>query len=231
MKEAARALGTSRARVDRAARRHGIGTWRSSRMRFSSKNLDRLASILGRTPEIPGLSRVESLVLAELLRRPWGFISAREAASRCSISPTSASKAIKSLTERGLIRHERAVVARGRARPVTQIRANLRHPDWSELAPKLAHVHAPRQNETPPTQVPPGFEHAFWNLDHSQYRRLRLEKDGSFIANRALTVNDLRLLAFAAQHLPKRAWSDAARQRGLSPEQRHTALTLAGECV
>jgi len=231
MGEAARILGTSRSRIDRVARRHKIGVRRSGRTVFSRDDLNWLADIVGRTPQIPGLSRIESLVLAELSRRPWGFISAREAAVVCSISPTSASRAIKSLTEQDLIRQERAVVARGRARPVNKLSANVRHPDWSELAPKLAQVHAPPQNKTPPTHLPPGFEHAFWNLDDSQYRRLRLGKNGSFIATRALTVNDLRLLAFAAEHLPRRAWSDAASQRSLTPEQRHTALTLAGENV
>jgi MarR family len=220
-------LGTSRARVTRAARACGIGAAECSRLRFDDGDVRALADHLGVTAVVDGLSRTESVVLAELSRRPLGLISSRAVARACGISPAAAVKAVQSLVSQGLVTETRATVALGKAREVTVLRANVRHPRWTALLEQLRRVRPPVSAEAAPAGLPRHLEHAFWNVDHQTFRRLKLTDDGPFIASRALATSDPALLAFAARHLDAGAWRAAANLRGLAPQTRQLAVNLA----
>lgn len=231
--EVADLLGTSRKRVTRTAQDLGLADAGQSgaRVRFSEDALDALAGRLGVTPAVTGLSRIESLVLAELARRPFGLISYRAAARACAISPASASKAIQSLARSGLVTEERAMAALGHAREVTVVKANVAHPRWTQLLSELAQVR-PAGKSTALVHagqrgLPSYLRHTFWNVDDTTYRLLDTRANGTYIADRALTTRDPNLLAFAASHLDAEAWHAAARARGRTAPDQRLAENLA----
>lgn len=231
--EVADLLGTSRKRVTSAAQELGLADAGGSgaRVRFSEDAVTALAGRLGVTPAVSGLSRIESLILAELARRPFGLISYRAAARACAISPASASKAVQSLARSGLVTEERTMAALGRAREVTVVKANVAHPRWTELLSELSQVR-PRSKSTDLAHVgqrglPPYLRHAFWNVDDTSYRILDTRTDGTYIADRALTTRDPNLLSFAASHLNAQAWQAAARARGRTGSDQRLAENLA----
>jgi hypothetical protein len=127
----------------------------------------------------------------------------------------------------GLVTDTRQTVALGKAREVTVLRANVRHPRWTALLEQLRRVRPPVSAEAAPAGLPRHLEHAFWNVDHQTFRRLKLTDDGPFIASRALTTSAPALLAFAARHLDAGAWRAAANLRGLAPQTRQLAVNLA----
>lgn len=224
---AAAELGTSVPRVLRAAERLRMRT-QPGRLSLSPAQYRKLKKALGVTPAISGLSPTEVKVLAALKRAPFGLSSARAVSSRAGVSPTAASRSLKSLESARLVRHEPVVVALGHAREVKIWRANLLHPRWSELAVALERVEAPDRSPHAGVQrsprVPARLRHLFWNADLSQLDRARA---GPFIARRLLRSEDPEGLAWGATHLKKGDWREAARARGLNPAVRAMALNLA----
>jgi DNA-binding MarR family transcriptional regulator len=149
--------------VVRAAKRLGFDAQANGRMALTPRMVERLQEELGRTPGIPGLSATEVKVLAALSRSPFGLSSARVVASQAGVSPTAASRALRSLERKDLVRREEAVIAAGRARTVQLLHANRRAERWLQIAPALARVVPPRRRHTPERSVPPQLRHLFWN--------------------------------------------------------------------
>lgn len=225
--EAARRLGTSVPRVRRAIDRLGLDVngRGGGRVLLSESQLERLRSELGVVPSIDGLSRVETQVLAALARAPRGLATMRAVARRAGVSPTAAGRAVRSLAARGLVRREREWVAAGRAREVELVRANVGAPDWASLAPRLAAVRLPAGREPRrPSRLPSRLRHLFWNADPS---RLDLRAHGGYVAERLLSSHDLDGLAWGARALTAPDWDEAARNRGLSAQERALAHNLA----
>jgi DNA-binding MarR family transcriptional regulator len=225
--EAARRLGSSLPRVRRAIERLGleVDRGRGGRVLLSESQLERLRSELGVVPSIDGLSRVETQVLATVARAPRGLATVRAVARRAGVSPTAATGALRSLVDRGLVRREREWAAAGRAREVELVRANVTAPGWAALATRLAAVRLPAARPAPrPSRLPARLRHLFWNADPSQ---LDLHAHGGYLAERLLSSHDLDGLAWGARALTARDWEQAARNRGLSAEERSLARNLA----
>ncbi len=222
--DVARMLDTSTPRVVRAAKRLGLATRQNGRMSLSAEMVERLRDELGRTPRIPGLSTTEIKVLAALARAPLGLSSARVLARQAGVSATAASKALRSLQDKGLAQREHAVIAAGRARPVRLAHANRRAARWLEIAPALAQVLPPKRRRAHMRTVPPRLRHLFWNTAPTQ---LDVAAGGPYIARRLLSTMDLDGLAWGADHLSPSDWEQAARGRGLDRGTRALAHNLA----
>lgn len=220
-------LGASRGRVTRAAKAAGLLVKANERVRFTEDEVVTLTEHLGVTQAVAGLSRTESVVLAELSRRPNGLVSFRAIARACAISPAAAAKATRSLVAKNLATETPATVALGRAREVSLVKANVRHPDWSHLLDALREIRPATEPVDLMTHLPAHLRHAFWNVDDTTFQRLNLTTDAAFIAARALSTSDPNLLSFAASHLKPAAWGPVANLRGLTPQARQTALNLA----
>jgi DNA-binding MarR family transcriptional regulator len=224
--EVARSLDTSTPRVVRAAKRLGLDAQANGRMALTSRMVERLTDELGRTPSIPGLSVVEVKVLAALSRSPFGLSSARVVAGQAGVSPTAASRALRSLEHKDLVRREEAVIAAGRARTVQLLHANRRAERWLELAPALIRVLPARRAHAQPGRVPPRLRHLFWNTAPSQ---LDIGRAGPYIARRLLSTMDFDGLAWGAANLRPADWEQAAHARGLDNRVRTLAHNLARE--
>jgi hypothetical protein len=144
-RQAALMLGTSIPRVKRAISHEGIVPVERAggRVELTSDQVETLRECLGEIPRIPGLTRSEALAAAALAGAPFGLTSARALAERAGISPTTASKAIKSLRAKDLITIEQRTIAAGRARGAELIRANYSSLHWQSLAGTLAGVRPP----------------------------------------------------------------------------------------
>lgn len=223
----AREMETSLPRVVRAIERLGLDARQDNgRMKLRPADVTRLREELGVSPpRIPGLTSMEVKVLSALAHAPLGLTSARAVAERAGVSPTTASRAIKSLCEQGLVTVERRTLAAGRARTVELIRVGYGSPSWQRLAGAIAHVRPrARRPRTLSPRVPVRLRHLFWNTAPAQ---LDTERAGGYIARRLLTVGDLEGLAWGAAHLSAADWRHAARTRGISPQRRALALNYA----
>jgi hypothetical protein len=230
-REAARRVGTSVPRVMRAIERSGMRVRRgpSGRLRLTQAQFERLRAELGTDAALRGLSRTQARVLAALARSPRGLRSARAVAARAGVSPTAATRAIRELEERGLVKRKRAWIAAGKAREVELFTANVMAAEWPDLAPRLDAIEPPRRGKpTRHRRVPKHLEHLFWNTAPSQ---LEVDRAGGYIARRLIQAGDLDGLAWGAENLGPDAWREAARARGLRPQQRALAenLTAAAE--
>jgi DNA-binding Lrp family transcriptional regulator len=226
-REAARRIGTSVPRVTRAIDRSGMRVRRgpNGRVRLTHAQFERIRAELGTDVDVPGLSRTQARVLAALARSPRGLGSARAVAVRAGVSPTAAGKAVGELERRGMVKRERTWVSAGKAREVELISANVTAPEWPELASRLAVVERPRRGEVAREhRVPRYLEHLFWNTAPSQ---LDVGRAGGYIARRLIQTGDLDGLAWGAEQLDADAWREAARTRGLRPEDRALAENLA----
>jgi DNA-binding transcriptional ArsR family regulator len=223
----ARELGTSVPRVVRAIERLGLDTRQDNgRMKLEPADVARLHEELGVSPAcVPGLTPAGVKVLAALARAPLGLTSARTVAERADVSPTTASRAIKSLRELRLVTVERRTLPAGRARTVELIRVDYGSPGWQQLAVAIARVRPQaRRRKASNPRVPPRLRHLFWNTASSQ---LDTERAGGYIARRLLTVGDPEGLAWGAANLSVEDWRHAARTRGVSPQRRTLALNYA----
>jgi DNA-binding MarR family transcriptional regulator len=223
----ARELGTSLPRVVRAIERLQLETRQENgRMQLRPADVTRLRDALGESPpRVPGLRPTEIKVLAALARAPLGLTSARTVAERAGISPTTASRAVRSLRSQGLLTVERRTLPAGRARTVGLIRIDYGSPRWQQVASTVARVHLrARPRRTSYRSVPPRLRHLFWNTAPSQ---LDVERAGGYIARRLLTVGNPEGLAWGATHLSREDWRHAARTRGVSPQRRALALNYA----
>ncbi|MDQ1246064.1 MAG: hypothetical protein QG597_431 [Actinomycetota bacterium] len=224
-------LGVSRRRVAVAADRMGVGATNGKRRLFNEAEVDALRGELGCSTDIASLSRSESLVLAELSRRPLGLLSVRAVARACSLSPTTAAKAVRALISGGLVVEREETLALGSATVVRSLHANVRHPQWGNLLSALRSITGPnRAAPSPESPLPAHLRHAFWNVDNATLRRITPEADGAFLATRALTTDDPQLLAYATATVPASAWRKASQARGLTDEQRVYARNLATKC-
>jgi len=229
--EAARRLGTSLPRVVRAIERLGLDVERrdGGRVLLTEAHLERLKEQLGFTPPVDRLSRLETKVLAELARAPRGLASLRALARRAGVSPTSASRAVRSLALKGLVRRDLEWVAAGRAREVELIRPNVTARGWAPLARRLAAAR-PVERKARATLgprhggVPARLRHLFWNVDPGQ---IDLRRHGGYVAERLISAGDLDGLAWGIGALQTDDWESAARNRGLSPEKRALARNIA----
>jgi DNA-binding transcriptional ArsR family regulator len=224
----ARELGTSVPRVVRAIERLGLDARQDNgRMALTGADVVRLREELGDPiPHVPGLTPTEVKTLATLARAPLGLTSARTVAERAGLSPTAASRAIKSLREQGLVTVAQRTLPAGRARTVELIRLDYGSPHWQQLAGTIAEVHPrPRaRRRNPAHSVPPRLRHLFWNTAPSQ---LRTDRAGGYIARRLLSVADPEGLAWGATNLTANDWRHAARTRGISPQRRALAHNYA----
>jgi DNA-binding Lrp family transcriptional regulator len=186
--------------------------------------VERLRGELGVTPNVPGLDATEVKALAALSRAPLGLCSARVVASQAVVSPTAASRALRTLEKKGLVRREETVIAAGRARAVQLLHANRRTKRWLEIAPALARVRPPRRPHARERRVPPRLRHLFWNTAPSQ---LNVRYGGPYIARRLLTTMDFDGLAWGARNLRSTDWEQAAQARGLDDSIRALARNLA----
>jgi hypothetical protein len=200
--DAARRLGTSLPRVQRAIDRLGLAVERrpGGRVRLGDQELTRLRAELGVTPSLDGL--------AGSRRRCWRRLLVHHAGWP------------------GLVRREREWVAAGRAREVELVRANVTAPEWPSLAPRLANLRPPARQHEPrnPGRLPARLRHLFWNADPS---RLDLDAHGGYIAERLLSSHDLDGIAWAASALTAHDWDQAACNRGLTAAERALAHNLA----
>lgn len=195
---------------------------------MTSEQAEGVRRELGVQPRpVRGFSRSEVLILAALRSAPLGLLSIRAVARRAGISPTSASRALARLRERGLVRAERRMIEAGRAHEATVWSAALGNPEWSELDPILDPIELPSGGGGQrPRRVPSRLRHLFWNTDPSQ---LELEGSGGYIARRLLRTMDLQGLAWGASHLSAEDWREGAHARNLDPRARALAENLAIE--
>ncbi len=223
----ARELGTSLPRVVRAIERLGLDVRQDNgRMALKPTDVTRLRQELGETPpRVPGLNPAEVEVLAVLARAPLGLTSARTVAERAGISPTTASRAIKSLRSQGLVTIQRRALAAGRARTIDLVRLDYGSPRWQQIAGTIAKARPRPHRRTHSTHsVPPRLRHLFWNTAPSQ---LDTELAGGYIARRLLSVGDPEGLAWGAANLSAADWRHAARTRGITPRRRALAHNYA----
>lgn len=221
----ARILCTSVPRVVRAIERLGLkARTPGGRVALTQKQFEHLRDELGVTPSIAGLSPMEVKVLSALARAPLGLASVRVAAARSCVSPTAASRAIRSLEAKGLVLRESCVVAVGRARSIELLRANYASSRWPGLAPQLARVVQPHLTHSRDRRVPRYLRHLFWNTAPEQ---LVVKDAGVYIARRLLSTGDLEGLAWGAANLNEYDWERGARARGLDAPTRALARNLA----
>lgn len=226
--QVAEALGTTVARIDRAARGGLAGADRDARgrWRFSQGAVGALRRRWGVVPGVAGLTRAEALVLAALTRRPRGLASARAAAAVAGLAPTTASRALRRLERAGLAEQVEDTRARnGRATRVTVWWARLLAPGIDPIRGSLREVVLPeRARETRAHAVPPRVRHLFWQGDP---RLLDPDLHGPHIARRVLAARDPEADAWASTVLRPTDWAAAAAMRGLDPAERRTAKARA----
>jgi hypothetical protein len=225
---AARRLGTSSPRIRRAVDRLGWTVEQDSSGVFhlTEDQVSELARELGVTQLIPaGMSRSDAQVLAALSRSPRGVSSAREAARRAGVSPTTAGRALGRLVTQGLVTPAPMMLARGHASEVKVYQVRLGSDEWLALAPVVAKVQLPElASRSRAKRVPPRLLHLFWNTAPTQ---LDIASSAPYIARRLLTAFDPDGPAWGAVNLPASAWEHAAATRGVEPAKRALARNLA----
>lgn len=223
--EAARRLGTSTPRIVRAVARLGLEARQSNgRYSVTPYHLARLRAELGVAPSVRGLTRIEAKILAGLARAPLGLRSVRAVAARSGVSPSAASRALRSLIVRDLVRTQKLRIAAGRVREVTMWHANRLHPLWTQVSGQVASAVDAARPEPRAARVPECLGHLFWNTADTQ---LNVAHGGPYIARRLLRTMDLEGLAWGAANLTAADWREAARARGLEPSVKVLAENLA----
>lgn len=223
----ARELCTSVPRITRAVERLGIDARQANgRLALTPAQANRVGVELGVVPQLDGLTRAETAVLAAFRNAPLGLISVRAASRRSGLSPTATGRALGSLLAKGLVSRNDEIIARGRARRVQVWRANVAHRDWPKLDPALDRVRPPARPVERCQRVPNRLQHLFWNTAESQ---LDVERAGAYIARRLLRTMDLQGLAWGAKTLSADDWRQGARARGLDKQTRRLAENLAQE--
>ncbi|MDH3399018.1 MAG: MarR family transcriptional regulator [Acidimicrobiia bacterium] len=221
-------LGTTRSRVHRAVTQGVVRpeTTAGGHLRFRAVDVALLERQLGYAPPIAGISREEVLVAAALLGRPLGLRSARAVARAAGISPTTASRALRRLEKKELVRRRRRRVVLGVPRDVDVWEIDVRNRRWGRLAPMLADAVFPETSEPAAGdgRVPVWLRHLFWNADVHQ---LDVRRDGAYIAGRILASDDAQAHAWAVVTLPAEAFLHAARMRGVPRRRAALARNLA----
>jgi len=225
--EAAHALNTTLPRVHRSLSRLGIGALDGHRWKLTDGDLKRLRADLGFAPEREDVDREELFVLAALRQHSLGLRSARAVARVARISPTTASRVLARLENKGYVGHLIRRVVEGAVKEVKLWEINWSSPAWRSLESDVrltvlpARVAADRASSSPPKYL----DHLFWNVDRSS---LNLESDGAFIALRILSSTDLQGLSWLASGaISKKNLRRASLARGISSRQKDFALNLA----
>ena len=225
--EAAQALNTTLPRVHRSLSRLGIGTLDGHRWKLTDGDFKRLRADLGFAPDREDVDREELFVLAALRQHSLGLRSARAVARVAGVSPTTASRALARLENKGYVDHPVRRVVEGAVKEVELWEINWSSPAWRSLECDVrltilpARVAADHASSSPPKYL----DHLFWNVDRSS---LNLERDGTFIALRILGSFDLQGLSWLASGaISKQNLRRATRARGISPRQKDFALNLA----
>ena len=182
----------------------------------------------GVAPRVADLSHSQTLVLAALGRRPYGLRSARAVARAAGISPTTATHALQALRRRGLVRHQRILVAEGRAKEVENWSVVWRAPEWRQIAPA---IHRTQLSEPvpkarrPSRRLPRRLWHLFWDVNPA---RTDLRRYADDVARRVLEARDPRALAGLARTMPAEVLQQVAERQGrVTPEVRRLAGMLA----
>ena len=225
--EAARALNTTLPRVHRSLSRLGIGTYDGHRRKLTDGDFKRLQADLGFVPDREDIGREELFVLAALRQHSLGLRSARAVARVAGVSPTTASRALARLENKGYVVYPVRRVVEGAVKEVELWEINWSSPAWRSLESDVrdtvlrARVAAGHASSSPPKYL----DHLFWNVDRSS---LNLDRDGAFIALRVLGSLDLQGLSWLASGaISKENLRRASRARGISPRQKDFALNLA----
>jgi MarR family len=183
----------------------------------------------GVAPRVADLSHSQTLVLAALGRRPNGLRSARAVARAAGVSPTTATHALQALRQRGLVRHQRILVAEGGVREVENWSVEWCSPEWRRIAPA---IHRTQLSEPvpkarhPPRRLPRRLWHLFWDVNPA---RIDLGRRNDYVARRVLEVGDPRAVAWLARTLPREALQAVAEKPcRVTPEVRRLARALAG---
>lgn len=182
----------------------------------------------GVAPPVVDLSRSETLVLAALARRPYGLRSARAVARAAGVSPTTAAHALDALRQRGLVRHQRTLVAEGRAKEVENWSVVWRSPEWRRIAPAIHRTQlsepVPKAHR-PPRRLPRRLWHLFWDVNPA---RTDLRRYGDDVVRRVLEARDPRALAWLARTMPTEALQAVVEKPGrVTSEVRRLAGMLA----
>ncbi len=226
---AAGRLGVPPTRVLAAVRASQVGATKDARGRWRLP-AGTVAALTARWGAVPrrcdGLDREPMLVLAALTRRPRGLASARAVAAAAGVSPTTASRCLKALAERGLVAaRKESRILRGAAVTTPVWRVCWRAPGWEGRLPALGEVVLPARGTPPPAwSLPEHVWHLVWNADP---RMVVLPDDAAFVAGRVLDAADPEAEAWAARALPAEAWERAAAFRGRSSRQRAVARQMA----
>jgi hypothetical protein len=225
--EAAQALNTTLPRVHRSLSRLGIGTLDGHRWKLTAGDFKRLRADLGFAPDREDVGREELFVLAALRQHSLGLRSARAVARVAGVSPTTASRALVRLEDRGYVVHPVRRIVEGVVKEVEQWEINWSSPAWRSLESDVLLTVLPARAATDhASSSPPKYlDHLFWNVDRSS---LDLDSDGAFIALRILGSSDLQGLSWLASGaISKKNLRRASQTRGLSPRQMDFALNLA----
>ena len=225
--EAARALNTTLPRVHRSLSRLGIGTYDGHRRKLTDGDFKRLQADLGFVPDREDIGREELFVLAALRQHSLGLRSARAVARVAGVSPTTASRALARMENKGYVVHPVRRVVEGAVKEVELWEINWSSPAWRSVESDVrgtvlpTRVAAEHASSSPPKYL----DHLFWNVDRSS---LNLDSDGAFIALRVLGSLDLQGLSWLASGaISKENLRRASRARGISPRQKDFALNLA----
>jgi DNA-binding Lrp family transcriptional regulator len=190
---------------------------RRTPLRLSADEVVLLKRRIGSVPRIAGFSREELQVLIALSRHPRGLISTRQVAKAAGISPTTASKIVKEMEDRGLVKREIARLFDGsvKDRPVYVL--NFLAPEWPDLAKRLARATLADLEEQPRgRRLPPRLAAAFWT---GNWRDVDVIADPDYVARRIFSEGrfDPEAVAFLGE-LPHGSVRNALR-----------ALTMARE--
>jgi len=230
---AAEALGTSVPRVTRSIESLGIapkraavkGSRRPVRT-LTTAQFGRLRQGIGSSRPSDRFSREELFLLSAMNLSPFGFRSARAAASAARISPTTASTALARLVAEGIVSAPiKKVLDSGRVTERVVYEANRKGSAWQSALGEITTTHPPEPVEPPPPRmVPRRFWHLFWNATPS---KLSVSENADFIASRMLLSQDPKAVAWAALNLPVGSIERTAGLRHVSEHDRQWLLNLA----
>jgi hypothetical protein len=227
----ARRLETTVPRVHRAAKAGVIvpvGRTARGHLLFDPGAKAALRARWGVAPRVADLSHTQTLVLAALARRPNGLRSARAVARAAGVSPTTAAHALQALRRRGLVRHQRILVAEGRAKEVENWSVVWRSPEWRRIAPAIHRTELSEpalKARRPPRRLPRRLWHLFWDVNPA---RTDLRRYGDDVARRVLEARDSRALAWLARTMPPEVLQAVAEKPGrVTPDVRRLAGMLA----
>ncbi|MGI9001559.1 MAG: MarR family transcriptional regulator [Pseudonocardia sp.] len=210
--------------VTSAARKLSPEPTSSGTVRGANDDVQHPGRELDIATRVTNLRRSHIQVLAALARSPMGRRSARAVARAGGLSPTAGIRAVRDLFDLGLVERRHETFAEGTVTTAEILYANLMHPQWPELAPRLAQVRRPRAPRAASRRIPARLAHVFWNVP---VRDIDVTEHGPFIARRVLLEGDTQALAWAAETLTAENWRAAAQGRGIDARRRALAENLA----